>query len=116
MILPCMRHSTPLMRYYTRLALRRATALHTDCQRDQRLAQDWGFDAGKPGIVLPGAGGIQMDVFYPAQEAPEQPPLVLNPRGLRAYVRTDTIFQAIKLVHAQRPEVRFACTGMAGQS
>ena len=107
--------STPLMRHYTRRALRRASALHTDCRRDQRLAQDWGFDPAKPGIVLPGAGGIQMDVFYPSKTE-AQSPLVLNPRGLRAYVRTDTIFQAIRLVHAQRPEVRFACTGMAGQS
>ncbi|HSQ16597.1 MAG TPA: glycosyltransferase family 4 protein [Anaerolineales bacterium] len=109
--------STPLMRRYTRLALGRATALHTDCQRDQHLAQAWGFDLAKPGIVLPGAGGIQMDVFHPDLEsADEKTPLVLNPRGLRAYVRTDTIFRAIKLVHAQRPQVRFACTGMAGQS
>jgi len=108
--------STPLMRYYTRLALRRATALHTDCRRDLRLAQDWGFEAGKPGIVLPGAGGIQMDVFYTSQEEPDHRPLVLNPRGLRAYVRTDTVFQAIKLVNAQRPELRFSCTGMAGQT
>ena len=109
--------STPLMRRYTRLALGRATALHTDCQRDQHLAQAWGFDPAKLAIVLPGGGGIQMDVFHPDLEsADEKTPLVLNPRGLRAYVRTDTIFRAIKLVHAQRPQVRFACTGMAGQS
>jgi glycosyltransferase involved in cell wall biosynthesis len=110
-------NSTPLMKYYTRLALQGAAALHTDCQRDQRLAQEWGFEAGNPAIVLPGGGGIQMDVFYPdLGMVNEQPPLVLNPRGLRAYVRTDTIFRAIGLVHAQRPQVRFACTGMAGQS
>ena len=109
--------STPLMRRYTRLALRRATALHTDCQRDQQLAQAWGFDPAKLAIVLPGGGGIQMNVFHPDLDAVNgQAPLVLNPRGLRAYVRTDTIFQAIKLVHGQRPQVRFACTGMAGQS
>ena len=109
--------STPLMRRYTRLALGRATALHTDCQRDQHLAQAWGFNPAKLAIVLPGGGGIQMDVFHPDLEsADEKTPLVLNPRGLRAYVRTDTIFRAIKLVHAQRPQVRFACTGMAGQS
>ena len=106
--------STPLMRRHTRLALRRADALHTDCQRDQHLAVEWGFTAGKPAIVLPGGGGIQLDVFHPAEQD-EQPPLVLNPRGLRAYVRTDTIFRAIQLVHARRPQVRFACTGMAAQ-
>ncbi|MCU0487267.1 MAG: glycosyltransferase [Anaerolineales bacterium] len=110
-------NSTPLMRRYTRLALRSANALHADCRRDQRLAQAWGFDHAKLSIVLPGGGGIQMDVFHPDLEAVhKQAPLVLNPRGLRAYVRTDTIFRAIKLVHAQRPQVRFACTGMAGQS
>ena len=109
--------STPLMRRYTRLALGRATALHTDCQRDQHLAQAWGFNPAKLAIVLPGGGGIQMDVFHPDLEsAEEKAPLVLDPRGLRAYVRTDTIFRAIKLVHAQCPQVRFACTGMAGQS
>jgi glycosyltransferase involved in cell wall biosynthesis len=109
-------NSTPLMRRYTRMALERATALHTDCQRDQHLGRDWGFEATKPAIVLPGGGGIQMDVFYPALDGEdEQPPLVLNPRGLRAYVRTDTIFKAIKLVHERQPEVRFACNGMAGQ-
>lgn len=108
-------NSTPLMRRYTKLALRRATALHTDCQRDQHLALTWGFTAGSPAIVLPGGGGIQLDVFHPA-EAEAQPPLVLNPRGLRAYVRTDTIFRAIQMVHGQKPEVRYACTGMAGES
>jgi glycosyltransferase involved in cell wall biosynthesis len=110
-------NTTPLMKYYTRLALQGAAALHTDCQRDQYLAQEWGFDRAKPAIVLPGGGGIQMDVFYPDLDmVNEQPPLVLNPRGLRAYVRTETIFRAMGLVHAQRPHVRFACTGMAGQS
>ena len=108
-------NSTPLMRRYTHLATHRADALHTDCQRDQRLAVEWGFTASKPAIVLPGGGGIQLDVFHPAEDE-EQPPLVLNPRGLRAYVRTDTIFKAMQQVHARRPKVRFACSGMAGES
>ncbi len=57
--------STPLMRHYTRLALQAASALHADCQRDVRLAQKWGFDPAKPAIVLPGAGGVQPELFYP---------------------------------------------------
>ena len=108
--------STPLMRRYTRLALRRADALHSDCQRDQRLAAEWGFDPAQPALVAPGAGGIQLEVFYPDPAQQDEPPLVLNPRGLRAYVRSDTIFKAFQRVHAQRPEVRFACSGMAGES
>ena len=100
----------------TRLTLARADALHTDCHRDLRLARAWGFDAHKPGVVLPGAGGIQMDVFYPPGGNPlaPLPPTVINPRGLRAYVRNDTFFKAIPRVLAKCPETRFLCTTMAG--
>ncbi|MBU1660580.1 MAG: glycosyltransferase family 4 protein, partial [Chloroflexi bacterium] len=96
----------------TRLTLERADALHTDCQRDMKLAETWGFDREKPNIVLPGAGGIQTDIFYPVDETPN--PVVINPRGLRAYVRNDTFFQAIPRVLAKCPEARFLCTMMAG--
>jgi glycosyltransferase involved in cell wall biosynthesis len=108
--------STPQMSRWTRLALERATALHADCRRDVRLAAEWGFDSNKPSIVLPGAGGIQLEVFHPPQDtaAAGQGWLALNPRGLRAYVRNDTFFQALPVILAARPELRFACTGMAG--
>ena len=112
--------STPLMGWYTRRALRRADALHADCQRDVRLARVWGFGADKPAVVLPGGGGIQLDVFYPANqnldgyEKPSGPEYVINPRGIRAYVRNDTFFRAVPLVLAQKPGVRFLCPTMAG--
>ena len=106
--------TTPLMTHYTRKAVRRADALITDCQRDMRLARQWGFPEERSSIVLPGGGGIQLDIFYP----PEQPvsePVVINPRGLRVYVRNDTFFKAIPLVLAQRPETRFLCPAMQGE-
>ncbi len=102
----------------TRLTLQRADALHTDCYRDQRLAREWGFDPGKPAVVLPGGGGIQMDVFKPPEPSETESaaaPVVINPRGLRAYVRSDTFFRAIPLVRAAHPGVRFVCPNMAGQ-
>jgi glycosyltransferase involved in cell wall biosynthesis len=108
--------STPLMRHYTRLALRRADALHADCQRDARLARAWGLAAEKTAFVLPGAGGIQLDVFYPLAEQVPSTPLVVNPRGFRAYIRNETFFRAIPLVLARRPETRFACPAMAGEA
>ena len=58
--------STPLMRHYTQRTLRAAAALHTDCQRDLRLALTWGFDSGKPALVVPGAGGNPARSFLPA--------------------------------------------------
>ena len=118
--------STPLMGWYTRQTLRRADALHADCQRDVRLARSWGLGADKPAIVLPGGGGIQLDVFSPAAIDPNgggkehrSKPLgsayVINPRGIRAYVRNDTFFRAVPLVLAKRPDVRFLCPTMAGE-
>ena len=111
--------STPLMGYATRQALKGASAVHSDCQRDIRLAQAWGFPAGRPSIVLPGAGGIQTDLFFPPekdQDAADEPPVIVNPRGIRAYVRNDTFFQAIPLVLERYPQARFLCPTMAGQA
>ncbi len=107
--------SNPWMGWLTRQALQRADGLHTDCARDQKLARRWGFAAGKPGIVLPGNGGIDTALFAPAP-LEDRLPLILNPRGIRSYVRNDTFFQAIPLVLAQQSEARFLCVGMAGEA
>ena len=114
--------STPLMTRYTRLSLLRANALHADCQRDLKLARYWGFEMGKPAIVLPGGGGVQMDIFHPpvAQieeiRATKGGPTVINPRGFRAYVRNDTFFQAIPIILQQHSPVKFVCATMQGES
>ncbi len=106
--------STPWMALLTRLTLRRAAALHADCQRDVRLARRLGLPAQCPVLVAPGNGGVRGEIFYPPDEPPTQP-VVVNPRGLRGYVRADTFFRSIPLVLAQRPEVSFRCPGMAGE-
>jgi glycosyltransferase involved in cell wall biosynthesis len=106
--------STPLMRYYTALTLKAAGALQADCERDIRLAKKLGFAAEKPTLVTPGSGGIRAEIFYPP-DRPAETPLVVNPRGFRAYVRNDVFFQAIPLVLREKPEARFACAGMAGE-
>jgi glycosyltransferase involved in cell wall biosynthesis len=111
--------ATPLMARYTRLAMQRTTALHTDCRRDQRLARSWGFSARKPAMVLPGGGGVRTDVFFPAGKGtangaggrPDEPGII-NPRGFRPYVRNDSFFQAIPLVLDRLPNTRFFCPGM----
>jgi glycosyltransferase involved in cell wall biosynthesis len=109
--------ATPWMSRLTRQALAAAGAVHADCRRDLRLAHDWGFPTRRPAIVLPGAGGIQLDIFYPPSERDRsgQPAWVINPRGVRAYIRNDTFFKAIPLVLAQAPQIQFCCVGMAGQ-
>ncbi len=107
--------STSMMRHYTRWTMSVADALHADCQRDIRLSQEWGFDANKPTLVAPGNGGIRTDIFYPPS-APVEEPIVINPRGFRAYVRNDVFFQAIPLVLKKIPGVKFICASMAGES
>jgi glycosyltransferase involved in cell wall biosynthesis len=111
--------STSRMSSYTRLALTRTDALHTDCKRDIGLAEKWGFKIAKPSIVLPGAGGIQLDLFYPVvdkrQALPEKGITVINPRGFRAYVRNDVFFQAIPLILSRDPTIHFICPAMADE-
>src|SRR5262249_16618025 len=55
----------PVVKALTRRALRRADALHSDCNRDVRLALALGFDARRPSVVLPGGGGVS-DLFVQA--------------------------------------------------
>ena len=108
--------ATPWLGRETRRALQRADALHADCHRDVRLAHAWGFPKDRPAVVLPGAGGVQPELFYPPQNPEARQPLVISPRGLRAYIRNDTFFRAVPLVLACRPEARFICPAMAGEA
>ena len=107
--------STPLMRHYTQWTMLAVDALHADCQRDIRLAREWGLDSSKPTLVSPGNGGIHADIFFPPAR-PVEEPVIFNPRGFRAYVRNDTFFRAIPLVLKEIPGARFICASMAEQA
>ena len=122
--------ASPGMKRLTRAAMARADGLHTDCQRDVRLAAEWGY-RGTASIVLPGGGGIKRDIFHPGRhipkgidrglanilsEFPHDAPVVVNPRGFRAYVRNDTFFKSIPLVLRDVPEAIFLCVGMRDES
>jgi glycosyltransferase involved in cell wall biosynthesis len=116
----------PLIARQTRQALRRADALHPDCHRDLRMAiEEWGFDAEKPVIVLPAAGGIQMTRFYITApddalrrqlNISEDAPVIINARGFRGYVRNDVFFAAIPLVLKKYPQAVFLCVAMQGNA
>jgi glycosyltransferase involved in cell wall biosynthesis len=106
--------STPLMGYFTRRTMKAANALHADCQRDIHLAREWGLGVDKPTLVAPGNGGIRSDVFYPPAE-PVKNPVVINPRGLRAYVKNEAFFKSIPLVLEKRNDARFICSSMQGE-
>ena len=42
-------------------------------------------------------------------------PIIINPRGVRPYVRNDIFFKAIPLVLSKYPEAKFLCTGMQNE-
>ncbi|HET9910004.1 MAG TPA: glycosyltransferase family 4 protein, partial [Anaerolineales bacterium] len=107
--------SSRLMSQYTRRTLQTVEAFHADCHRDIRLASEWGLDGSKPTLVAPGNGGLRTDIFHPAPQ-PVREPVIINPRGVRPYVRNDNFFKAIPLVLEKHPEARFICAAMAGES
>jgi glycosyltransferase involved in cell wall biosynthesis len=107
--------STPLMGYYTRKTMDAVHALHADCERDVRLARTWGLGVDKPTLVAPGNGGIRGDVFYPPLK-PVTNPVIINPRGFRAYVKNEAFFKSIPLVLEKRSDARFICSSMQGEA
>lgn len=109
----------------THQTLMRANGLHTDAQRDMRLAHQWGYPEGRPGLVMPSNGGIDLTLLRSqrsdlppdlASKIPDDRPLVINPRGVRAYTCTETFFQSIPLVLHRHPEIFFICPGMQGET
>jgi len=106
--------STPLMGWYTGKVMKAVDGLHADVNRDVKLAREWGLSVDKPTLTAPGNGGIRGDVFYPPAEL-QQSPVIINPRGVRPYVRNDSFFKAIPLVLAKRPDAKFLCTGMRNE-
>ena len=106
--------STRLMSHYTRWTMKVADALHADCQRDVRLAWEWGFGKGRPSLVAPGNGGVRTDIFHPHLKSGEEP-VTINPRGFRPYVNNEAFFRAIPLVLKRLPQAKFIFALMANE-
>ena len=113
------------MRRWTEQVLARVDGLLADAHRDIRLAQQWGYLADKPTLVVPGSGGIDLDEICRIES--DQPglerygvsasePFIVNPRGFRpGSVRNDVFFQSIPLILERHPKVKFLCLAMQGQ-
>lgn len=109
--------ATSRMGSLTRKAMKAASALFSDTQIDIKRAASWGFDSQKPSLVIPGNGGINLAEMQEASAGviKSEPFRILNPRGLRSYVHSDTFFKAIPLVLKEIPDALFSCTSMQGQ-
>ena len=105
----------------TQRAMRGATALHTDCRRDLRLAVEWGFDPAGVSLVAPGSGGIDRELFKRTGPnlrellgIPAAAPVVLNPRGVREYVHIPEFVESARQLMEARSDIHLICTGMQG--
>lgn len=106
----------------TRSAVTRANGLHTDCLRDVRLAHAYGYPTDGATLLIPTAGGIVPRPVAPALVARlrqqwglgENVPIVINPRGARAYVPLEPFSQAMRLILNKAPETVFVCVGLNG--
>ncbi len=120
----------PWMDWLTNRVVARAHGLHADCQRDIHLARARGLRDTVPTLVVPGSGGIDRTLFRSgvpelARLRPEvrarlkmldeDGPVVLNPRGFRAYVRSDTFFLAIPQILRELPDTKFLAPAMLGE-
>jgi glycosyltransferase involved in cell wall biosynthesis len=110
------------MKNLTKQVMHRADGVLADVYRDINLAHEWGFSENKPALVVPGAGGILFNeieaakkVVNPDLNLPPDIPIIVNPRGIRAYAQTDVFFQSIPLVLEKLPNAIFLCPGMQGK-
>jgi len=117
--------SSRTIRILTQRALARTSALHVDCERDGRIAPEFGFSSHAPIFQAPGNLGLDTSFFSTGasdnglrSELGLEPRhrVVFNPRGVRSYVRTDVFLRAIPRVLAQVPDAAFVCLGLAGNA
>ncbi len=110
------------MKNLTFKVMHRTDGVLADVYRDIKLAHQWGFPASKPGLVVPGGGGILFEEIEAAKQVSisdlkivPDVPVIVNPRGIRAYAQTDIFFQSIPLVLKKLPNAMFLCPGMSGK-
>ena len=110
------------MKDLTEQVMQRADGVLADVHRDIRLAFQFGFPESKPALVVPGGGGILFNeiaaarhVMIPNLDLSANTPVIVNPRGIRAYAQTDVFFQSIPLVLEKLPNAIFLCPGMEGK-
>jgi glycosyltransferase involved in cell wall biosynthesis len=100
----------------TRLTLSRTTSLHADCRIDVRRAQELGLPNGARTLVVPSSGGVPECFLRAGENRPLRVaagPVIVNPRGVRSYVRNDVFFKSVPRILEVFPDAHFYCLGMS---
>lgn len=108
---------SPFMQGATRRAMHRADGFMADCQRDIRLAREWGLRADVPSMFAPGSGGMEMEkIRQKLNKGIKREQAVFNPRGIRpVYVLNDQFFVALPDVLKKYPSLAVYCAAMRGE-
>jgi glycosyltransferase involved in cell wall biosynthesis len=110
-------NKTPFMKNATRKAVQRANGFMADCQRDIRLAHEWGLGENIPTMFAPGSGGLDLELIRRKMNSGiERELAVINPRGIRpVYVRNDLFFESLPVILAKYPGLPVYCAAMQGE-
>jgi glycosyltransferase involved in cell wall biosynthesis len=118
-------HNSAVHRRLTKETLAASDAVLADCNADLvRTARILGKEKAFT-LVAPGGGGVRLETFgrktddghgASCWQALSGRRVIANPRGIRTYVRHDTVFKALALVKNQIPDVALVCTGLKGWS
>lgn len=113
--------NSPVHRILTKQTLATADAVLADCAADlTRTARILGVQKAVT-LVVPGGGGVRQDIFGPGADSRNDSerwsmlagrPVIVNPRGVRTYVRHDTVFRALRLVKEQISDVLLVSAGL----
>lgn len=110
-------NKTPFMKNATQKAVQRADGFMADCQRDIRLAHDWGLRENIPTMFAPGSGGLDMELIrHKINIGVDREVAIINPRGIRpAYVRNDLFFESLPIILKEYPNLPIYNAAMLGE-
>ena len=110
-------NKSPFMRRATQRAIKRADGFMADCQRDIRLAKEWGLGEDAPALFAPGSGGLDIGkVRQRLQKGIVREQAIINPRGIRpVYVLNDNFFLSLPAILNKYPGLPVYCAAMRNE-
>lgn len=91
-------------RWLTKWSLPRVQAMTADCQRDLELCKNFGYQ-GDFRQYFPTNGGVDTQLFSMGLPSRKRPQTLIYARGYGPYLRPDTLFEAVKNLIPQFPQL-----------